>query len=399
MDTRKDLNQDRPIISSSGPSDSDRPASPSGKSPETILADIERTREKTIRTINELERRLSPSRLMADVKEMTRQATSGRANVMAKETGETTKRWGAVLYDTFVSNPIPTMLIGGGLAWLIASEIRKEESDSYESVDANFVERRRTVGTDATGTYGMGFIDRRKSPAELMERSRAKAGEKAGELKGKAREARESVSKYGEQVRSKASHAGEQVRSKASHAGEQVRHKAEEISASAAQYGRRAQDSLMHGTQSAKSGFFHTLENNPLAVAGVAMVAGAAIGLMVPETRYEEEAMGAQRDEMFERVREAGREKVEQVEAVVREAKESAKDEAERQGLVSRESADKAESDISRASKEFESHAKDKGFEFKEKASREWESTSEQIKSKADIKKSDFQDKFSSGDE
>jgi hypothetical protein len=354
MDTTKDLNPERPAGISGSHPENDRPASTAGsKNPESIRADIERTREKTMRTINELERRLSPSRLMADVKEMTRQATSGRTSKMARQTGETSKRWGSVLYDTFVSNPVPSMMIGGGLAWLIASEVRKEGS---EEEGDEFVERRRTIGTDATGTYGMGFIDRRKS-TEALERTGRKASEKAAEV-------REKTAKY-----------GEQLRSKAAHTGEQVRHKAEEISASAAAYGRRAQDSLMQGSKSAREGFFHTLESNPLAAAGVALMAGAAIGLMVPETHYEDETLGPQRNEMFERAREAGREKVEQVEAVVREAKESAKDEADRQGLVSRESAEKAEREISRASEEFQSSVKEKSRELKEKAPGEFPSS------------------------
>ncbi|RJQ87516.1 MAG: DUF3618 domain-containing protein [Desulfobacteraceae bacterium] len=361
MDKTTDLNPDRTSIVPSGPAYEDRPAAPSGnKDIDEIRAEIEKTRQETIRTINELERRLSPSRLMAEIKEKTREATVGRASAMARQTGETSKRWGTALVDTLKNNPIPTMMLGGGLAWLIANGVRREAEESFET-EAEFIERRRSVGTDVTGTYGMGFIDRRRSSSETIDR-REKAAEKAAQVKSRLRDKTD-------EARGKAAEWSNQVREKASQTSEQVKVKAQELGISADEYRRRAQQSLVQGGRSAKAGFFRSVESNPLAVAGVMMAAGAAIGLLFPETTYEHEKMGPQRDQMLDRAREAGREKIEQVQAVVQEAKESAKDEAERQGLVSRETSEKVEQKAAGVGQEIRSEAEEKSAEWQEKSS------------------------------
>lgn len=235
---------------------------------------------------------------------------------MAKDTDETFKGWGTALYDTIKSNPLPAMMVGGGLAWLIASGIRKEEETA-----TGFVERRKRVGTDETGTYGLGFIDRRRSDASgTVDPARAKAGQAKDRIRSKAAEAS-----------SKAARWRAQVRSRASQTGEQVRLKSQDWGSSAVEYSRRAQESIARGGRS----FVRTVEGNPLAMAGMIMAAGAVLGLVIPESHYEEEKSSPQRDGMPARAREMGRGKVEQVEEVARgslqSANKGARQEAERQ--------------------------------------------------------------------
>lgn len=321
-------------------------AVPSGnRQIDRIREEIRKTREETIQTINELEKRLSPSHFLARVREKTWQATSGRTDAMAQDTSEISKRWGAALYDTIKSNPIPTMLVGGGLAWLIASGISREE----ETSETGFVERRKKIGTDETGTYGLGFIDRRRSAAsDAAGRAGEKAAKKAGWAKNRIR------SKAAE-ASSKAARWSSQMRARASQTGEQVKHKSQEWGSSAVEYSRRAQESIARGGR----GMARSVESSPLLMAGLAMAAGAVLGMIIPESYYEDEKFGPRRNEMLSRAREAGREKVERAEAVAREslggAKESAKQEAERQGLIPPEKAEKVEQKAEETEKEVES--------------------------------------------
>lgn len=353
MDKTSDLNPNRTRAALDAHSDEGMKIS-GNRHIEDIRAEIDKTRQETTRTINELESRLSLSRLIAQVKGRARQAASGRVDAMAIDTDET-KRWGTAFYDTIKNNPIPTMLLGGGLAWLIASGIRREEGS--QNPETGFVERRNRIGTDETGTYGLGFIDRRRSAASrTADQTREKAAQKASRIKSdvqaRAGEAREKAAQWSGQMRAKAS---------------QTKTKAQELSSSAVEYGRRAQERLARSGKSAREGFFRSMDSSPLALAGVVMAAGAVLGLIVPETHYEEEKMGSQREEVLARARAAGREKMEQVEAVAREsmqsAKESAEKEAERQGLVTRDTAEEAEQTAKDVAQEAQSQAEEKGAE------------------------------------
>jgi hypothetical protein len=372
---------------------------PSGNPPiARIRAEIDRTRDETIRTINELERRLSPSRLKEQVKDRARQATVGRASAMAKQTGETSRKWGTVFFEALKQNPLPTMLVGGGLAWLIANGVRQEES-TYGTIQAEeefgFEDRRKSVGTDASGTYGMGFIDRRRSQPsqqagrrteDIKSKGREKAEEarrRADDIKMKGRqkmdEARSRATEVSEQMRAKASQTGEQLRQKASQTGEQVRQRAEQFTASASAYGRRAQQRFSQSGQSASQGFYRSLESNPLAIAGVVLAAGAAIGLMIPESRYEDEKLGPIRDDMLDSARETGREKLEQVEAVIREGKEAAKEEADRQGLVSKETSERAEQKARQTTQDMSSKARQTTQDISSKTSQATQDISSKV--------------------
>ena len=77
------------------------------------------------------------------------------------------------------------------------------------------------------------------------------------------------------------------------------------------------------------------LRESPLTVGALAVGAGAAIGLAVPQTRQEHEVMGEARDTLVEKAQEKAEEAQEKVQRVAEEAQSAAKDEAENQGLTS----------------------------------------------------------------
>lgn len=309
---------------------------------DVLQAELEETREETIQTINELERRLSYDRIKGKVKDRVHEATIGRINKMAKHTGKASKRWGSTLWDTIKQNPLPTLMVGGGMTWLIASGASSDDDDPESRYDEDversepyYVERRRMDGIDETGTYGMGFIDRRRVVTAEDENDRSFSG-KTDQLKAK-------VASKTEEAKRKTAQAGDQVREKASRAGEQLKQKTMKMGSEAADYGRQAKRRVVKQGRNAKEGFSSFLESNPLAVAGIVLGAGAIVGAAIPTSRYEDEHLGPARDDALNSVREAGREQLHKVQAVAKEATEAAKTEAENQGLVDREMADRAE--------------------------------------------------------
>ena len=76
------------------------------------------------------------------------------------------------------------------------------------------------------------------------------------------------------------------------------------------------------------------LQENPLAVGALAIGAGAAVGLAVPQTSQEHEAMGEARDSLVEKAQEKAQEAQQRAQRVAEEAQSAAKEEAENQGLT-----------------------------------------------------------------
>jgi gas vesicle protein len=268
---------------------------------------------------------------------------------MANQTGETSKKWASSMVETIKDHPLPSIMIGGGLAWLIASSMGSGES---EEDSADYRDRRKTQGVDDTGTYGMGFIERRKSSITDFKESGGKI--KSG-IKERARRAKEKSVQLSDQVRQRTSQTASQVKEGLS-----------DWSDSASDYGNRMRERVSHSGQSASGGFFNSVQNHPLAIAGVLLAAGAVAGLLIPESRYEERKFGPTRDKMLDQAREKGQETLRKAESVAREAVESAKDEADKQGLVRKESADRAEEKVKSAADDVRFQAEKKAQHWDE---------------------------------
>jgi hypothetical protein len=80
--------------------------------------------------------------------------------------------------------------------------------------------------------------------------------------------------------------------------------------------------------------FEDMLESNPLALGLVALGAGAAIGVMVPETRQEHQILGDVSDKVTDTVSQTASETMDKVEKVATKATDTAKQQAKSEGLV-----------------------------------------------------------------
>ena len=89
--------------------------------------------------------------------------------------------------------------------------------------------------------------------------------------------------------------------------------------------------------------FSTTLQENPLVIGAMALVAGLGLGLAVPETAYEHKTLGKTRDQLLDKATEAASDLGHKVTAVastaVHEAVETAKTEAKNQGLAPQDEA------------------------------------------------------------
>ena len=76
------------------------------------------------------------------------------------------------------------------------------------------------------------------------------------------------------------------------------------------------------------------LESNPLALGVVALGAGAAIGLVVPETQQENQLFGEASDQVTDTVQQQASKTMDKVEQVADRAQQAAGEEAKSQGLA-----------------------------------------------------------------
>ncbi len=98
--------------------------------------------------------------------------------------------------------------------------------------------------------------------------------------------------------------------------------------------GSQVKEQAQHG----QGWFSKTLQDSPLVIGAMALIAGAALGLSVPETSYEDKLLGGKRDELVGKVQDAAQDLTQKVTTVaqtaVHDAVESVKEEAKNQGLA-----------------------------------------------------------------
>ena len=228
-----------------------------GSSPEEIEREIEATRGRMTRDIDELGDRLSPDNLKRQAKD----AITGKAR-------QTSFR----VMDFIHDNTSLVAAMGLGAVWLIQQRNRSEVSGDRMARFAYTGPERRREGL--AGKIADRASEVRDSVSATAEGVAERAGElthQAGELAGRARE-------------------------RAGEFGTEVRRRARDI-------GSRAKDE----TRLARGGLERLVEEKPLAVAAAVAALGVACGFLVPETEREQRLMGPARDDLVHRAQDTAR--------------------------------------------------------------------------------------------
>ncbi len=219
-----------------------------GRTPEEIEREIEATRERMSRDIDELGDRLSPDNLKRQAKE----AITGKAHEVVSNVGAGARRTGFRMMDFIQENTSLVAAMGLGAVWLIQQRNRSE-------ISGDRMARFAYTGPERRGTGLKGRI------ADRAQEVRHAIGSKLGS-------ATETVSERADEI------------------GSDARERAREL-------GHRAQEQ----TRRARTGLERLMEENPLAVAAGVAVIGLAAGLLVPETEQERRTLGPVRDDLAER--------------------------------------------------------------------------------------------------
>jgi hypothetical protein len=246
-------------------------------------------------------------------------------------------------------NPLPLVLVGVGLAWLMSGRghprIRStpgydpdfgvdEEyryrrmmaegmgQDSPDSVEREASDRRmRSVGVSANVADGIAQVaDRVGETGKGVGSAASQAGHSAYSAAGStihsARSGGEAAWRGGMAAYDRASRLGSDAYRNASNLSSQAYHGAYQV-------GRRAHRS-----------FADVLQTEPLVLGALGFAIGAAVGAFLPRTDIEDRYLSPARDRLRDEAEAFAEQKYEQAKAVARDAYKTARSEAEAQGLT-----------------------------------------------------------------
>jgi ElaB/YqjD/DUF883 family membrane-anchored ribosome-binding protein len=243
--------------------------------------------------------------------------------------------------DTVKRNPMPALVIGAGVAWMIYSS-RREDSIDYDMDDYSARDAALRYDPDIHYDRPLDYPASDSGTEWDEQQGESKFGQIKGNLAGKA-------SAAGEQVKDKLSHASEAAREKLSHAGEAAREKMYALKGRAGEVTSRMRDSTRDAYTRSRERVVTTAEHHPLEVGLVALAAGLMAGLAMRTPAAVNRKIGPTADRLRQRTREAGAEMLEKGKRVAEAATSAVKEEAEAQGLTPERLRDKASAVADRA--------------------------------------------------
>lgn len=300
---------------------------------------IEETRTQMSRTIDAIQQKLSPENLVQEAKSTVHDATVGKAQDMVSnaadaatgvvsDVGDGAMSIGETIIETIRQNPVPAALAGIGLGWLFYSS-RSAGSSSRQSSNGGYGPRGyqpRTGYSQSPQAYGSSYgTGQGQSGASITDKAQQAAGSVAGTVTDTASQAANTAGQLASQVTDTASQAAGTAGQVASQATDVATQYAQQATDTAAQYAQQAQ----YQAQSAGRSMINTVRQNPLAASAVALTAGLAVGLAIPETQVESQWMGDARQTVMQRAQQTVQDTTQKVQAVAQETVSAARDAAQ----------------------------------------------------------------------
>lgn len=281
-----------------------------------IQHDIQAVRSDMDRTLDSLNERLSPRSLINGALDWFDSRPSGGKSLTDKP-----KDFARILRD----NPLPALVAGAGIAWLIAEANRDPEPDydAYLSGDHVGNRRLRAGGQDRedyrAGQFTAGAND--SDGPGLGRKIKDKAGEAGDAIQDAVDGAKDKISGVAHAVSDKTSDMADSLRQEAERRRRQ---------------GRQATAKVRGGLDEAGARFKRASNEYPLGVGLGFLGLGLLAGLVIPHTDAEDEWMGESSDELADAAKEKGEELLEKGKVVATHVADKAVEEAERQGITAK---------------------------------------------------------------
>jgi ElaB/YqjD/DUF883 family membrane-anchored ribosome-binding protein len=307
------------------------------RNPAHIEADIEKTREQMSETLNAIQEKFSPGRLVDDVMEYFQ--------------SDSAEHFGNNLVDSIKRNPLPVALVGVGLGWLMMSG-RNGNGRGYEYPDTSsmypsggvragssyrgssvYGSPSSTTGgaayTSGTADYTSGTADAGGRSASNMQDLKNKAGGALDSAQQKVSECAHKVSEGAQHIQQKVGEGAHQLQQKMSAGIDELQHQAGDAAAAARYQMHRQVGNI-------QDGFNYMLREQPLVLIGMGLAIGAALGAGLPSTRREDELMGKTSDNLKAQAATLGKEQLEKAEVVAGAAVDAARDQAGKEQMNDR---------------------------------------------------------------
>jgi ElaB/YqjD/DUF883 family membrane-anchored ribosome-binding protein len=342
------------------------------------MADIAETRAHMDDTIDELTERLQPRHLLDDVLDYfrsRRRSSSGRsgegrqrmrrtASKAAGQVKEKAGNAGRAAYSQVRQHPLPALLIGAGIS-LLLMERNREESDyeEYEG-DGTFTGEMETSYAEIEATEA-GAPENYALPEHYSGQSQAGAPGIMNKLKEKGSGLKQKAASGISNLKERTTEKAGALRSRASEKTAELR----ERTAERTRYLKeRAREKAHYGYEHSREAFTRSVESQPLAVGLGFLAVGVLAGMLIPSTRKEDELVGATRDRLVNRTREAAQDAVNRGKHVAQTAVEVAKQEAREQGFTPETLKEKAQAMASHVTEAARQDAQRQQQEFTEQA-------------------------------
>lgn len=284
-----------------------------------IESDIRQTRGRMDATLDELSDRMTARSLLNSALDWweSRNADAPGRNV----TSDAFQTVGRRVRE----NPLPSLLIGFGLVWMITEAASKDDEETGSIAGGNSPYKGAHSNEGGTpSSYPDEYLEEQK------EIGIGHVGGLAEKAKNKLGEAKEAVSGVAGSVKEKVAAMGESATQTAEGLGRGAQDVYEQGRSTAAKVGRN----IERGYHSTTEQVENAMEEYPLAV-GIGFAAlGALIGVLLPGTRREDELLGEQSDKLVKATKEKGEELLQRGKAVAQRVTEGAVEEARQQGLT-----------------------------------------------------------------
>ena len=227
---------------------------------EIIAADIRITQERLGDTVEEIGERFNPTRLKEELKSDIRDATIGKVENMAQQTADMVSDAQRSLMQSIRENPIPAVMVGLGLGWMIlnASNRKKDTGSSSQYDDYQ-----------------------RRGSRSTYDEQQQRAGWNTMYDDQQGRDYDQQQSGTLDRARNKASDVVDSVKQKTSELADQTQRKASEMGERAEEMASRVADQTRMQTRRVEQAF----QDNPLVIGAAALALGLAAGLAIPSTR------------------------------------------------------------------------------------------------------------------
>ena len=243
-----------------------------------IRGEIERTRVEMSETIGEIQDRLRPDHLLQQAKDGVKEAAVGKAKTIMSSASESAYRgaqrargYGNHLAWYAKEHPIRMAITAGVVTWLCMRNRGSSLDPWYGASDTSWDQ----------DEYGLPEPSVRDRVSDAAATARQTVGEYASTAK-------QAVGEYASTAREKA---GEYAAS--------AKETVNEYAQSAASSARAASVRARSAASSATTAVDDFVNENPLAAGAIAVAIGAAIGLAIRATEYEDRALGSTRDQAW----------------------------------------------------------------------------------------------------